>query len=138
MILPTWLQLTWAFIKKYWQVFATIAVFAFIYFWTKSSSTSLAEKLAALNATHDEEIKKIIAARDEEIKKRLENEARYQQQIKQIQDQYEKAKIELDARTKKQVETIVKDYGDDEVKLAEQIAKVTGFTLVMPNSGDKK
>ena len=51
-----------------------------------------------------------------------------------IEKEYETAKKELDEKKKSEVATIVRKYADKPDQLAERLAQVTGFKIVLPEN----
>jgi hypothetical protein len=85
-----------------------------------------------LQDSHQKELDEIKKAREEERKKYEENERKYQERMAAIEKEYETAKKELDEKKRKEVEDIVKKYGNQPDKLAQRLAEVTGFKIIMP------
>lgn len=85
-----------------------------------------------LQDSHQKQLDEIEAARKEERKKHEENERKYQERMALIEKEYEAAKAELDEKKRKEIEGIVKKYGDQPDKLAQRLADVTGFKIIMP------
>ena len=56
------LQKSWVYIKKYWQLSLLLAGVVIGYFFFKKERTDFAEQLQKLQHIHDEEIKKITDA----------------------------------------------------------------------------
>jgi Skp family chaperone for outer membrane proteins len=85
-----------------------------------------------LQDSHQKQLDEIEAARKEERKKHEENERKYQERMALIEKEYEAAKAELDEKKRKEIEGIVKKYGNQPDKLAQRLADVTGFKIIMP------
>ncbi len=85
-----------------------------------------------LHDSHQRELDEIKKSREEELKKYEENERKYQERMAIIEKEYENAKKELDDKKRTEVEKIVKKYSDKPDQLAQRLADVTGFKIIMP------
>jgi Skp family chaperone for outer membrane proteins len=130
------LQIVWAFIKKYWQVFfgAALVVIGYIVF--NKRETSFADRLKAIQEQHDAEIKKINDARLEERAAHEKNVKEMQDTMAEIQKQYDIAKLELDSKKRAEIRRIVEKYQDDPAGLANELSAITGFRVVLPEKSN--
>ena len=122
----------WAWIKKHWRLIVLVlsALAAVVLF--RRNIVDFVEDYRKIQQIHSEELQEIERARQEE-KTRLEaNRLRLEQTLKTIQDQYDAEQLELDAKKKKEIKTIVEKHGDDPEALAEELSRVTGFRVIMP------
>jgi len=120
------------YLRKYWGYFVAglSVVFGLIIFRKKTDRyENIVQKL---QDSHYKQLDEIEKARKEELAQREENERKYQERIVAIEKEYEKAKIEFDEKKRKQVDVIVKIYSAEPDKLAQRLAEVTGFKIIMP------
>lgn len=119
------------FIKKFWGVFVAIFGITALLLMKKKGDDS-ADYIKQMQDSHAKEIEEVNKAREEERKKYAENEKKYQERMVVIENQYEAAKKEFDEKKKAQAAKLVKDYGDKPTELAEKLAEVTGFKVILP------
>lgn len=95
LVAKVWASKTWAFIKKYWQVFAgaVYAICVWVYF--KGKVDNIKEVLEVEKDTHQKEIDTLNDSHAEEIALRDEALDKYQQIIAKIEKKYEERKEEL-------------------------------------------
>lgn len=120
------------FLKRYWGLIVVgggIILGALFYKKKVDVYESIMQKM---QESHQKELDDIKKAREEERTKYEENEKKYKERMVAIEKEYEAAKIEFDARKKTAAEKIVKNYGSKPDKLAERLAEVTGFKIIMP------
>lgn len=120
------------FFKKSWgYIVAGLSVVLGLMFFRKKVDhyENIVQKL---QESHQKQLNEIEAARKEERKKHEENERKYQERMALIEKEYEAAKAELDEKKRKEIEGIVKKYGNQPDKLAQRLADVTGFKIIMP------
>ena len=120
------------FFKKSWgYIVAGLSVVLGLMFFRKKVDhyENIVQKL---QESHQKQLNEIEAARKEERKKHEENERKYQERMALIEKEYETAKAELDEKKRKEIEGIVKKYGNQPDKLAQRLADVTGFKIIMP------
>lgn len=99
---------------------------------TVSKGFSFVKWIGSLRGSSQKEVKEITAARDEELEKKKKAEELYQRRMKAIEEDHVEAKKEFDEKKKAEVETLLKSTENDPQKLAEELAKVTGFKIVLP------
>lgn len=119
------------FVKKYWGVFVIILAVAAVVFMKEQNNESAAY-IKQMQDSHAKEIEEVNKAREEERKKYEQNEIRYKERMAAIEAQYETAKKEFDEKKKNQAAKIMKDFGGKPVELAEKLAEVTGFKVILP------
>jgi hypothetical protein len=121
-----------SFLKKSWgYLVAALGVVLGLVFFRKKVD-HYENIVQGLQDSHQKELDEIKKARKEEREKYEENERKYQERMAIIEKEYETAKKELDEKKRKEVEGIVKKYGNQPNKLAEKLAEVTGFKIIMP------
>ena len=125
-----------AFVKSYWWLlilpllaimFLVDAVFAGTS-WTKE----LVELFKFSKQRHAEELKQIQAAHEAEIEARKRAEAQHREKLEQIQREYEASKKQLDLVMQDRAEQLFIKHRNDPQKLAEELARATGFKIVLP------
>lgn len=124
-------QKIWAFIKKYWGIFAIVAIAVIGLFILRDPRLDLMKRIKQLQEAHDDEIRRIDAIREAERAKNDANEKRLSDALKVVQEKYENDKQELSAKKKAEIVEIVREYGDDVDELAKQLSEATGFEIVM-------
>jgi len=118
------------FVKQFWGVFFIGFGVAIILLFLKGNNS--ADYIKKMQDSHAKELEEVNKAREEERKKYEENEKRYQERMAVIEAQYQTAKKEFEDKKKAQAAKIVKNYGDKPVELAEKLAEVTGFKVILP------
>ena len=78
---------------------------------------------------HQAEIESLKKSHAAEIQKRDENLKRYQEVMKQIEQEYAERREALSASKKKKIKEIVDNHGDDPQKLAELVKDSFGFEI---------
>lgn len=122
----------WLWIKKYWQIFvAIIAAVAAVFFFRKRQDT-FAEDLKKIQDAHAEELQKVQAAREEERVKLEKNQRQLEQTLIEVKKRFDEQERQLDARQQKEIESIVKEHGNEPDVLAQKLAEVTGFVVILP------
>ena len=125
------MNIVWAYIKKYWELFMFIlGAFVYVVLYRKQKETFV-DDLKKLQDAHEEELRKINKAREDERSKLEENEKRLRAALDAVQKQYDDARKELDERKKKEIESLVSQYGDKPDELAKKLSEVTGFDIVL-------
>jgi hypothetical protein len=120
------------FFKKFWGFFvAGFGIVAGLLLVKKKEADDSA-LIQALEDSHKKEIEEINRAREAERQQYEENEKKYKATMAAIQEQYEKAKKDLDEKKKTEVATIVRKYGNKPDQLAQKLAEVTGFKIILP------
>ena len=85
--------------------------------------------LEETRSAHKAEIDSLKKSHSSELQKRDENLKKYQEVIKQIEQEYAERREALSAAKKKQVKDIVDKHGDDPQKLAELVRDSFGFEI---------
>jgi len=120
------------FFKKFWGLFVAgfgvIACFLFV----KKKEADTTDLIQSIEDSHKKEIEEINKAREAERQQYEENEKKYKATMVAIQEQYEKAKKDFDEKKKAEAATIVRKYANKPDQLAQKLAEVTGFKIVLP------
>lgn len=120
------------FFKKHWGLL-TVVVFVVLSIAFYKKKVDVYESIMQkMQESHQKELDDIKKAREEERAKYEENEKKYKERMAVIEKEYETAKVEFEARKKTSTEKIIKSYGNKPDKLAEKLAEVTGFKIIMP------
>ena len=85
-----------------------------------------------LDDSHQKQLRELKKAREEEQEKYEENERKHHERMAAVEKEYETSKKELIEKKRREVEIIVRNYGDQPDKLAQKLAEVTGFKIIMP------
>ena len=130
LVAKVWASQTWAFIKKYWQVFAgaVYAICVWVYF--KGKVDNIKEVLEVEENTHQKEIDTLNNSHAEEIALRDEALDKYQQIIAKIEKKYEERKEELSEEKRAEVNKLVSKYREDPATLSRLLAERFGVTYV--------
>lgn len=120
------------FFKKYWGllIFAVFIVSSIAFY--KKKVDVYESIMHKMQESHQKELDDVKKTREEERTKYEENEKKYKERMAIIEKEYETAKAEFEARKKTTAEKIIKNYGNKPDKLAEKLAEVTGFKIIMP------
>lgn len=120
------------FFKRFWGYLAVAlgAVLGIVFY--KKKVDVYENIVQKMQESHEKELNDIKKAREEEREKYEENERKYKERMAAIEKEYEAAKIEFDAKKRTAAEKIVRTYGNKPDKLAEKLAEVTGFKIIMP------
>jgi hypothetical protein len=124
------------FFKKSWGTIAAIAagVAALIGFFLvrKSEETTASVPFKDIQDSHTKEIEEVKQTVAVETKQLAENEAKHDVIVAQIEAQHVEAKKTFDEKKKAEVKQIVKDYANKPEELANKLAEVTGFKVILP------
>ena len=120
------------FFKKFWGFFVAGLGVAAGFLLVKKKVEYYDDVVQKLQDSHQKELDEIKMAQEEERQKYEENERKYKERMEIIEKEYETAKKELDEKKKSEVATIVRKYGDKPDQLAERLAQVTGFKIILP------
>ena len=123
----------WLAVKKYWKLIALVLGAIVGLFLFRGRITSFADDYKKVKDVHEEEIKKIEEAHEEERVRKQQAAEKLEKTLKVVEEEYAANTEKLDRKKKKEVETLVKEHGDDPNKLAEELAKVTGFKIILPS-----
>lgn len=120
----------WLFIKKYWKISLAIGA-AVVIFLLRGRVTSFANDYKQIKDVHDEEIKTIEKAHVEEREKKAAALEKLNKTLDAVEKEYQNNNENLNNKKKKEVARLVKDHGDDPNKLADELAKATGFRVII-------
>jgi hypothetical protein len=120
------------FFKKFWGFFVAILGVGAGLLLVKKKVEYYDDFVQKLQQSHQKEVDEIKAAREEERKKYEENERKFKERMEIIEKEYETAKKELDEKKRTELINIVRKYGNKPDKLAERLAQVTGFKIILP------
>ena len=98
MVARVWASKAWAFIKKYWQVFAGLVYALVVWLIFRGEAKRVREVLEVANETHAKELQILNAAHTKEIELREEALEQYRQIIAQIEKDYDEKKKKLSAK----------------------------------------
>ena len=90
----------------------------------------LSKVLGAKKDSYNAEIKAIQDAHEKELADRDKALKRYDQALKQIEDQHSEGTKKLDAQKKKLIRNLISENADDPDVITARIAELTGFTVV--------
>ena len=125
-----WASKAWAFIKKYWQIFAGLVYALVVWLIFRGEAKRVREVLEVANETHAEELEILNATHAKEIKLREEALSQYEQIIAKIEKKYEERKEELSEEKRAEVNKLVSKYREDPATLSRLLAERFGVTYV--------
>ena len=132
----TWLlfkhniQKTWLWAKNNWKILA-LFVYTLLLYLLFSKNTENAKKiLDDARTAHKAEIDNLNKSHSELIKRRTENQKKYVEVMKKIEEETSKRSETITMAKKKRVKQIVEEAGDDPQKLAELVKETFGFEVV--------
>jgi len=132
----TWLlfkhniQKTWVWAKNNWKILA-LFVYTLLLYLLFSKNTENAKKiLDDARTAHKAEIDNLNKSHSELIKRRTENQKKYVEVMKKIEEETSKRNEAITMAKKKRVKQIVEEAGDDPQKLAELVKDTFGFEVV--------
>ena len=135
MVAKVWASKAWAFIKKYWQIFAGLVYALVVWLVFRGEAKRVREVLEVANKTHAEELEILNATHAKEIQLREEAVAQYEQIIAQIEKDYENKKEELSDKKRTEVRKLVAENSEDPSNLSKLLSERFGITYV--ESGEK-
>jgi cytoskeletal protein RodZ len=121
------------FFKKSWgwMLLVPAAILTLIVLFWKNGKGWF-KLLLAIRESSQQEVEDIKSVREKELEDQRKNKEKIDKMLVQIQQKHDKEDTEFNENKRKQVEETVKTYGGDPNKLAEELAKVTGFKVVLP------
>ena len=132
----TWLlfkhniQKTWVWAKNNWKILA-LFVYTLLLYLLFSKNTENAKKiLDDARTAHKAEIDNLNKSHSELIKRRTENQKKYVEVMKKIEEETSKRNETITIAKKKRVKQIVEEAGDDPQKLAELVKETFGFEVI--------
>jgi len=130
MVARVWATKAWAFIKKYWQVFAGLVYALVVWLVFRGEAKRVREVLEVANKTHAEELEILNATHAKEIQLREEAVAQYEEIIAQIEKDYENKKQELSDKKREEVKQLVAENSEDPSNLSKLLSERFGITHV--------
>jgi len=123
------LQKAWLWCRHNWKVVALLVYTILLYLLFSKNARNAKSVLEETRNAHKAEIDSLKKSHSSELQKRDENLKKYQEVIKQIEQEYAERREALSAAKKKQVKDIVDKHGDDPQKLAELVRDSFGFEI---------
>ena len=132
----TWLlvkhsvQKAWIWAKNNWKIM-TLFVYTILLYALFSKNTENAKKiLSEARKAHKAEIDTLNKSHTELVKRRTENQKKYLEIMKRLEEETLKKSETITTEKKKRVKQIVDEAGDDPKKLAELVKNTFGFEVV--------
>ena len=119
----------WLWCKHNWKVVALLVYTILLYLLFSKNARKAKSVLEESRKAHQAELDSLKKSHAEEIQKRDENLKRYQEVMKQIEQEYAERREALSTSKKKQIKEIVDNHGDDPQKLAELVRDSFGFEI---------
>ena len=130
------IQKAWVWCRNNWKI-VMLAVYTILLYLLFSKNARNAKKvLETQRLAHKAEIAALNKSFDEERKKKDENLKKYQEILRQIEQEYADRREAISANKKKRVKEIVEEHGDDPQKLAELIKENFGFEIYTGEEND--
>ena len=123
MVAKVWASKAWAFIKKYWQIFAGLVYALVVWLVFRGEAKRVREVLEVANKTHAEELEILNATHAKEIQLREEAVAQYEEIIAQIEKDYKNRKEELSDKKREEVKQLVAENSEDPSNLSKLLAE---------------
>ena len=130
MVARVWASKAWAFIKKYWQIFAGLVYALVVWLVFRGEAKRVREVLEVANKTHAEELEILNATHAKEIQLREEAVAQYEEIIAQIEKDYENKKEELSDKKREEVKQLVAENSEDPSNLSKLLAERFGISHI--------
>ena len=130
MVARVWASKTWAFIKKYWQIFAGLAYALIVWLFFRGEAKRVREVLKVANESHAKELDILNTTHAKEIQLREEAVAQYEQIIAQIEKDYENKKEELSDKKREEVKKLVAENSEDPSNLSKLLAERFGISHI--------
>ena len=130
MVAKVWASKAWAFIKKYWQIFAGLVYALVVWLVFRGEAKRVREVLEVANKTHAEELEILNATHAKEIQLREEAVAQYEEIIAQIEKDYENKKEELSDKKREEVKQLVAENSEDPSNLSKLLAERFGISHI--------
>ena len=123
------LQKVWLWCKHNWKVVALLVYTILLYLLFSKNARKAKDVLEESRKAHQAEIESLKKSHAAEIQKRDENLKRYQEVMRQIEQEYAERREALSASKKKKIKEIVDNHGEDPQKLAELVKDSFGFEI---------
>tara|TARA_Y100000296_G_C4990034_1_gene164924 strand:- start:15 stop:434 length:420 start_codon:yes stop_codon:yes gene_type:complete len=130
------IQKAWVWCKNNWKIVMLAAYTILLYLLFSKNTRNAKKVLEAQRLAHKAEIDALNKSFDEERKKKDENLKKYQEILRQIEQEYADRREAISANKKKRVKEIVEEHGDDPQKLAELIKENFGFEIYTGEEND--
>jgi hypothetical protein len=130
LVAKVWSAKTWAFVKKYWQLFAgaTYAIAVWIYF--KGQANKVKEVLKVKEDSHQKELDTLNSSHAEEIALRDDALIKYREIIAKIEKQYKEKKEELSDKKREEIKKLVDENSNDPSNLSKLLSERFGITHI--------
>ena len=130
------IQKAWVWCRNNWKI-VMLAVYTILLYLLFSKNARNAKKvLETQRLAHKAEVAALNNSFDEERKKKDENLKKYQEVLRQIEQEYADRREAISANKKKRIKEIVEEHGDDPQKLAELVKESFGFEIYTGEEND--
>ena len=120
----------WHFLKIYWYVPLLLSWAIILWFIAKKQSKDITEVFWTAEESFRKQLHIINKSHEKEIQERNQILKRYEDTIKQLEQDRKQKNEELSAKEKKKVKELVEKYKDDPEAYAREIADKFGFEFV--------
>ncbi len=130
LVAKIWTAKSWAFVKKYWRLFAGViyAICVWVYF--KGQADKVKEVLKVREEAHQKELDALNDNHAEEIALRDDALAKYHEIIAKIEKDYERKKEELSDAKRAEIKKLVAENSEDPANLSKLLSERFGITHV--------
>ena len=125
------LQKAWLWCKNNWKIVVLVIYTILLYIIFSKNTRNAKKAIEAQRLAHKAEIDALNKSFEEERKKKDDNLKRYQEIMRQIEQEYAEKLEAISASKKKKVKEIVEEHGDDPQKLAELVRDNFGFEIYL-------
>ena len=130
------IQKVWVWCRNNWKIVMLAAYTILLYLLFSKNARNAKKVLETQRLAHKAEIAALNKSFDEERKKKDENLKKYQEILRQIEQEYADRRETISANKKKRIKEIVEEHGDDPQKLAELIKENFGFEIYTGEEND--
>ena len=123
LIAKVWSAKIWAFIKKYWQIFAGAIYTVVVWIYFKGKVDNIKEVLSVEEDAHKKEVDTLNSSHAKEIASRDEALDKYQQIIDKIEKKYKEKKKTLSDKKRAEVKKLVAENSEDPATLSKLLSE---------------
>ena len=130
------IQKAWVWCRNNWKIVMLAAYTILLYLLFSKNARNAKKVLETQRLAHKAEVAALNNSFDEERKKKDENLKKYQEVLRQIEQEYADRREAISANKKKRIKEIIEEHGDDPQKLAELVKESFGFEIYTGEEND--
>ena len=130
LIAKIYLSKSWAFIKKYWQIFVGIAYTIVVWVYFKGQTDKVKEVLKVKEDSHRKELDVLNGSHTAEIALRDGALDKYHEIIAKIEKEYKDNKEELSDKKRLEIKKLVSDNDENPSNLSKLLSERFGITHI--------